>query len=418
MHERRCCKMLGTQISILVVLIILSALFSGIETALMSTNMIKVNSLVKQKRKGAEALHRIKQQPHKLIITILIGNNLVNIGAASFATVVFTGLFGSSGVGIATGVMTFLILVFGEITPKTFASQNAERISLIVARPVELLSFILSPLVKFFALISRFTSRLLGSKKEGQLSEEELKTIVTMGREEGILNKEAAEMMHNVLEFKGTKVTEVMTPDANIMMIDGKAKLKDVIEFVVKTPYSRYPVYSGNKDKIIGILDVDDVLRYTKNKKLDIGVKNIIRPAFFVPESKEVDDLLSEFEAKKLRLAIVVNEYGHVSGLVTVEDILEEIVGDIFDKSKRQSIYIKKVSDKLIRVDAKASVEEINKILHLGLKGKNFNTIAGFIEHKLQRIPKKGEKIKLKNITIEIDKVSEQGIEKVKIIRT
>ena len=409
--------MVGTQIAVLVILIFLSALFSGIETALMSLNMIKVNSLVKQKKKGSEALHRIKQNPNKLIITILIGNNLVNIGAASFATVIFTGLFGSSGVGIATGVMTFLILVFGEITPKTFASQNSERISLIVARPIELLSIILSPVVKVFAVISKIMSKLLGSKKEAQLSEEELKTIVTMGKDEGILNKEAAEMMQNVLEFKGTKVTDVMTPDANIEMINGQEKLKDVIDFVVKTPYSRYPVYVGNKDKITGILDVDDVLRYVKNKKLGVKVKNIVRKAYFVPESKEIDDLLSELESEKMPLAIVVNEYGHVSGIVTVEDILEEIVGDIFDKSKRQSVYIKKVSDKLIRIDAKVSVEEINKLLHLGLKGERFHTLAGFIEHKLEKIPKKGEKIKLRNVIIEIDKVDKQGIKSVKVIK-
>lgn len=410
--------MLQTQIIILLILILFSALFSGIETALMSLNMIKVKSLVKQKKKGAETLHRIKQNPHKLIITILIGNNVVNIGAASLATVIFTNLAGSSGVGIATGVMTFLILVFGEITPKTFASQNAERVSLLVARPIEFLSYILSPLVKIFEVISQVMTKLLGSKKEKEISEEELKTIVTMGREEGILTKEAAEMMHNVLEFRGTKVTEVMTPKASVEMIDGNSKLKDIIDFVVKTPYSRYPIYSENEDKIIGILDVDDVLKHAKNKKLNVKVKDIDRPVFFVPESKEIDDLLSEFENKNIPLAVVVDEYGKVSGLVTVEDILEEIVGDIFDKSKRESVYIKKIGDKLIRADARASVEEINKILHLGLKEMNFNTIAGFVESRLQRVPKKGEKIKLKNITIEVDEVTKQGIKSVKIIKS
>jgi CBS domain containing-hemolysin-like protein len=409
--------MLQTQLAILVVLILFSALFSGIETALMSLNMIKVNTLVKQNKKGSKALYRIKQNPHKLIITILIGNNLVNIGAASFATVVFTNLFGSSGIGISTGVMTFLILVFGEITPKTFATQNAERVSLIVARPVELLSIILSPIVKIFEYIAKFMSKLLGSKKEEKLSEEELKTIVTMGAKEGILNKEAAEMMHNILEFRGTKVTDVMTPDINIEMLDGKKKLKDVIDFIVKSPYSRYPVYLESKDKVIGILDVDDVLKYTKSGKLDIVVKSIVRPPFFVPESKEIDDLLTEFEGKKIPLAIIVDEYGDISGLVTVEDILEEIVGNIFDKSKRENVYIKRINDKLIRVDAKASVEEINELLHLGLKEGRFDTIAGFIEHKLQRIPKKGEKIRLKNITIEIDEATNQGIKSVKIIK-
>ena len=165
-------------------------------------------------------------------------------------------------------------------------------------------------------------------------------------------------------------------------------------------------------------MDVDDFLKCVKNKKLNVKVKNIVRPAYFVPESKEIDDLLTDFEGKETPMAVIVDEYGTVHGLVTVEDILEEIVGEIFDKSQRESIYIKKTSDKLIRVDAKASVEEINKILHLGLKKQHFETIAGFIEHKLQRIPKKGEKIHLKKVTIEVDKVTKQGIKSVKIIRS
>ena len=406
-----------TDILILFVLIIFSALFSGIETALMSVNMIKVNSLLKQKKKGSEALYRIKQDPHKLIITILIGNNLVNIGSASFATVVFTNLFGSSGVGIATGVMTFLILVFGEITPKTFAAQKSEKISLIVARPIEILSAILSPFVKFFGIISRAVTKLLGTKEEKQISEEELKTIVTMGRQEGVLSKEVAEIMSNVLEFEGTKAVQIMTPDIDVKMIDGDKKLKEVINFLIRTPYSRYPVYDGNEDNIVGILDVDDVLKYLKSNKMNIKVRKVVRPAYFIPESKEIDDLLIEFEDKDHPLAIVVDEYGHVSGLVTVEDILEEIVGDIFDKSKRKSVYIKKISNKLSRVDAKASIEEINRVLELDLKEVEFNTISGYIQQKLQRLPKKGDKIRLKNAVIEVDNVTKQGIKTVKVTK-
>ncbi|MFC1801365.1 CNNM domain-containing protein [Nanoarchaeota archaeon] len=406
-----------TQIIILVVLLFFSAFFSGIETALMSLTMAKVNALVKQKKRGAHVLHRIKQKPKELIITILIGNNLVNIGAASLATVVFTDLFGSKGLGIATGVMTFLILVFGEITPKTLATQNAQRISLLVARPIEWLYYLLLPVVIVFELVTRVTSFILGSKKEKEISEEEIKTIVTMGQAEGILSQEAAEMMHNVIEFEDTKVTEIMTRKSQIAMVDSQSKLKDVLNFVVKSPYSRFPIYSKTRDKVIGILDVDDVLKYAKNKKLDTKVKNLARKTFFVPESKEIDDLLSEFEKKKMTMAIVVNEHANVSGLVTIEDILEEIVGDIFDKSLRKSVHIKKVNKKLIRVDARASVEEINKELHLGLKEAHFDTLAGFIEHKLKRIPKKGEKIKLKKVTLVIDQVTKQGIQKVKILK-
>ncbi|MBU0530339.1 MAG: hemolysin family protein, partial [Nanoarchaeota archaeon] len=296
-------------------------------------------------------------------------------------------------------------------------TQNAERMSLVVARPIEILSIIIWPIVKFFELIARGMSRLLGSRKEKHLSEEELKSIVTMGRDEGILSKDAARIMHNVLRFERKKVINIMTPKVSMHMLDGDAKLGDVLNFIIKSPYSRFPIYEENKDKIIGILDVDDILKYIKSNRLGVRIKNISRPPLFVPESKDVDDMLADFEGKKTPVAIVVDEYGYVIGLVTLEDVMEEIVGDIFDKSRKSSVYIRKESENLIRVDAKASVEEINKALHLGLEEKHFNTIAGFVEGKLQRIPKRGEEIKLKNITIIVDQVTDQSIKSVKIVR-
>ncbi len=402
-------------IAILAVAILFSAFFSGVETALMSLNMAKVKALANQGKKGSKALYRIKQNPHRLIITILVGNNLVNIFAASLATVIFTEMFGSNGMGIATGVMTFLILVFGEIVPKTIAINKAEKVSLIVAGPIEALSYVLSPLIGFLDVISRTLSRIAGSKDEAQLSDEELKTIVTMGKEEGLLSSEAAEMMHNVLEFEG-RVTKIMTPEPDVKMIDGKKSLRNIISYVVKMPYSRYPVYLKNKDNVVGILDVDDVLKYVKNKKLSAKAKDVARKAYFVPESKEIEDLFSEFENKKIPLAIVVDEYGSVSGLVTLEDILEEIVGDIFDKSKGAKSYVKKIGKNILRVNAKANINDINKLIDLGLREKQFTTVAGFIEHRLQRIPQKGEKMILKKASIEISEVTGRGIKEV-IIR-
>jgi len=408
--------MLGTQITILVVLLIFSGLFSGIETALMSMNQIKVKSLVKQGKKGSAVLYRLKQKPHKLIITLLIGNNIVNIGAASLATVIATDLFGSSGIGIATGVMTFLVLIFGEITPKTFASQNPEKVSLIAARPIELLSILLTPFVWFFEKISNIMLKFLGSKGEEALSEAELETIVTMGRKEGLLEKEAADIMHNVLKFGGTTAKEIMTPKIDMIIIDGNKKLSEVLDLIVKTPYSRYPV-SIEENKIEGILDIDDVLKQVRDKKLNKKVKAILRPILFVPESKEIDDLLTEFEGKEVPMAVVVDEYGAIEGLVTVEDILEEIVGDIFDKSKAKNLYFKKLEENIIKVNAKAPIDDLNKTLKLGIKPGQFNTIAGYIQDRLQRIPHQGEKIKLRNAIIEIGEVTRQGIKTVKIIK-
>ena len=405
-----------SQIFILAGLIILSGLFSGTETALMSVSRLKVKALFEQGRRGSGALKRIKEDPHRLIITILIGNNIVNIGAAAWATKLFTDAFGSMGVGIATGVMTFLILIFGEITPKTYAASNAEPIALFVAKPVEMLSWLLFPLVWMFGKISRAMNKLFGGKNTEKVSEEELRALVTMGREEGILSEEAAEMMENVLKFEGTKVTEVMTPEADIKMIDGDARLKDVIDYIVKQNFSRYPIYEGKHNNIIGILDVDDVLKFMKNNRLDAQIKEMKRPAYFVPESKEVDDLLDELEGNDLPMAIIVDEYSTIEGLVTVEDILEEIVGEIFDKSKKTSLFIKKLNDNTVRVDARAPVDEVNKALSIGIKeGRSFETIAGYVEWKLERIPEKGAKIKLKKAIIEVDEVTKQGIKSVKI---
>ncbi|MCK5449701.1 HlyC/CorC family transporter [Candidatus Pacearchaeota archaeon] len=408
--------MLEIQIITLIGLIFLSAFFSGTETALMSLNSVKVKSLVKQQKKGSEVLYRLKQNPHRLIITILVGNNLVNIGAAALATAFFINLLGSVGIGIATGAITFLILVFGEIIPKTFASQNAEKISLTVAKPVEILSFIFFPLVWFFERISGIMLKLLGSKEEAEVSRTELETIVALGLKEGILEKDAAEIMHNVLRFEGTTVQEIMTPKVEMLTVDGNKKLSKVLDYIVKTPHSRYPV-SIKENEIIGVLDIDDVLKQVRDKKLGKKVKDLVRPIIFVPETKEIDDLLTEFEGKEVPMAIVVDEYGDIEGLVTVEDILEEIVGNIFDKSKTKNIYFKKLNDKSIIVDAKIPIDKLNKSLDLGIRGKQYNTLAGYIEHKLQRIPKRGEKIKLKNAIIEVREVTRQGIKSVNITK-
>lgn len=408
---------LGTQILILIILLVLSGFFSGIETALMSVSRIKIESLLRQKKRGSKTLQKIKSDPDKLIITILIGNNLANISAASLATVIFTNLFGSSGIGIATGIMTFLILIFGEITPKTLAAEHAVPISLFVAKPIQILEFILTPIVKIFSLITRGISKLFGSKKQILISESELTTTISLGLQAGIINKDAAKMMHNIMEFENLKVNEIMTPEANIKLIDGEKKLKETLNYIIKTPFSRYPVYSKTKDEIVGIIDVDDVLKHLKNKSINIKTKKIAKPAFFIPESKQIDSLLLEFQEKKNPMAIVVDEYGHLSGIVTVEDILEEIVGDIFNKGQRKSAFIKQVKKNTLIASGKTSIEEINKRLDLNLKEKNFNTLTGLIEHKLQKIPKKGEILKLKKITIKIQKVTKQGIQSVKVYK-
>jgi len=408
---------LQLNILILCVLVIFSAIFSGMETALMAIGRVKINSLVEQKKTGSKSLQRIKENTDKLIITILIGNNLINISAASFATVTFMELFGSRGIGIATGIMTFMILVFGEIAPKTFAAQNAEKVSLIVARPLEILMKILFPVVWFFKLLTGFVSKLSGSKGDQKLSEEDLKSFLTMGRKEGVIDKDEAEMMHNILDFKDVKVDEVMTHEDEVDMIDGDKTVSEMLAFIVKSPFSRYPVYLKERDNVIGIIDVDDILKVVHEKKTRKKIKTIVKDVLFVPESKDVDDLLSDLDNRNEKIALVVNEYEDVIGLVSIEDILEEIVGDVFDKSNRRSAYLKKINEKLFKTKAKISLEELNKILNINLVSETSNTLGGFIQDKIERIPEVGEKIKHRRLIFEIESVTKKGIDMVKIIR-
>jgi putative hemolysin len=406
--------MLQNQIILLAVFIALSAFFSGAETALISLNAIKIKSLLKQKRRGSKTLSKLKDNPHRMLITILIGNNIVNIAAASLATVMFAQIFGSAVVGISTGIMTLLLLIFGEITPKTIAASNAENVALRAAPIIYWLSIIISPLVWIFEKFSRFINVVFGIKNNDKLSEEELKTVVTMGRKEGILEKEAAEMMHNVIRFGETTAREIMTPDVNIVKVDGERTVKEVIDFIVKTPYSRYPVFHLQEDEIIGIIDIDDILKQIKLKKLSTKIKKIVRPVTFIPETKEIDDLLTELEGQEVPMAMVVDEFGSIEGLVTVEDILEEIVGDIFDKSKVKELNISG-DEKEVIVDAKTPIDEINKAFALGIEGDHYNTLGGYITEELGKIPRKGEKIKLRKATLEVKKATKREIQKIKI---
>jgi putative hemolysin len=401
-------------IFVLGMLLVLSGIFSGVETALTSVSLIKAKALAKQGKFGAKSLLRLKLRPHRMIITVLIGNNLVNIGAAAYATVVFIELFGNSGVGIATGVMTFLILVFGEITPKTFAVQNSVAISLIASKPIEYLSILLYPFVVLFGLISQFVTRTFSTKTGKKLSEEEIRSIVIVGRKEGILSKDIAEMMENVLEFEGRRVSSIMIPSSKVSMIDGNKKLNDVLDELIESPYTRFPVYEKDRSNIVGILNVDDLLIHVKNRKTNLEVKDYARKAYFVPASREIDDLLVDFEKTKRHLAIVVSELGDFLGIVSIVDIMEEIVGDIFDKSISND-KLRKLRASSLVIDAQTPFDNLVRAYNLDEDYEG--SVAGYIIEELKRIPKKGEKIRVGSVTIEVNEVDNKKIESVRIIR-
>lgn len=315
------------EIIVLIILITLSAFFSGVELATMSISLLKIRTLVKLNKPGAKSLYRIKRSPNRLLITILIGNNLVNIAAASLVTVMATEIFGAAGAGIAVGVTTLLILFFGEITPKTFAVQNAEKISLSIAKPLEILMFMLFPLVVIFEYFTRFLGRFSSKKK--MLSEDELRAIVTISKEEGLVDREAMEMIHSVLDFEETRVSKILTPRKWIVMLDENLSVTEAVEKIKSLPYDRFPIYRYSEDNVVGVIDNLDIIRNLGNrrKKLkDIAIKPI-----FVSNDDYIDAVLLKFKTRGRKMAIVMDNK-KVQGIVTLQDVIEEIIGDIFEK--------------------------------------------------------------------------------------
>ncbi len=410
---------MDAEIVILIILVVLSGTFSGIEIAIFSLSDIKVRNLVKQGRKGAKTLKKLKENPHKLLITILVGNNLVNVGASALATVIVTEALGSSSVGfslgVATGLMTFILLVFGEITPKAFAHQNAEKISLFFAKPISILSRIQSPVIWLLEKITGFIIKIMGGEpQKGVITVDELRTTISVGAEEGVIKKDEEEMIHKLFDFGSTSVEEIMIPRIDMFCLGVDTKIKDVLKVIPENRYTRIPVYKERRDNIIGILYVKDIIKYI-GKKDDISIESVVRSTFIVPETKNLNLLLKEFRKKRTHMAIVVDESGGVAGLVTLEDILEEIVGEIYDETDAKETLIKSVADKSFEVEGKTEIDDINKILKLDLHEEHFNTIAGYIIHKLGRIPGKGEKFRLDRIDVTVLDADDQKIRKLKI---
>lgn len=319
-------------ILILFVLILLSAFFSAAESALTSIHYVKVKTLLKKGKPGSKILYALKKKPQAMIITILIGNNIVNILASGLSAIIFLEWFGSKGLALSAGVMIFLILTFGEIVPKTLALQNSQKFALFSATPIYYLSFIFYPIIKFYHILIRLINKIVKHKVEKKISEEELKVILSLSKDEGILSKEASKIMQKIVDFEDTKVKRVMTRKENMKIIDGDLSIKKATKIITKKGYSRFPVYLYEENNIVGVVDVDDVL---KNIDSDQKIKDILRPVEFISQDREIGDILYDFEDKSVLMAIVVDGSGEVIGLVTVEDILEEILGNIFDKSNR-----------------------------------------------------------------------------------
>jgi len=383
--------MLFDQIVVLIVLLLLSGFFSSAETALFSISKVKAIHIAKQKGKTNELIKKMKDNPHRLLSTILIGNNVVNVGASAIATAITMKLVASNAVGIATGIMTFIILIFGEIFPKSIATRNNILIARIVIYPIYWCSILFYPVIKFLDFIPILTGKI---KKKPVITEKELLTFVEVVEEEGEIKEEERLLIHNIFEFDDTNASEIMTPRADMFVIDADEELK--MEEVVKSGFTRIPVIDGDIDHVIGILNVKDLLLHHAISDDAIDVRKIMREPYFVPENKKLDNLLQQFKKRKQHMAIVVDEHGGVSGLITLEDALEEIVGEIVDETDIVEPHIVRLNNNEWRVLGKSEIDEVNEKIAMNIPDtREYDTFSGFILDQIGRIPREKEEIPL-----------------------
>lgn len=405
----------------LFVLVILSGLTSATETAIISVNRIKVKQKADEGSSSAQILENLLSHPGRFLGTVLFLNNLINIGAASLATS-FAGRLGlPAPTAIATGVMTFIILVFGELTPKTLAVQKADSLALTLAKPLNIIDKMLYPLIRGLIMITNVILRIFGVKTMTQgplVTEEEIRTMVSVGEEEGVIQEQERKMIDSIFEFGDTIVKEIMVPRVDMVAAEKNVPVSKILGMVMHEGFSRIPIYDKSIDNVTGIVYARDLLTHYSKGKPKITVSKIIRPAFYVPETKKVIDLLKELQRRKTHMAIVVDEYGGTAGLVTIEDMLEEIVGEIFDEYDLEEVLIERIDENNIRVDAKVDLDEINEVLEIDLPEADYESIGGFVFNLFGKIPAAGEKIDYNDLTFTVEKVLKRRMSKILITKT
>jgi putative hemolysin len=408
----------AVQILLFILCVILSAFFSSSEVALISITRAKVRTLVNEGKHGSEALAALKEKPDRLLITILIGNNIVNVAAAALATAIAIRVFGDIGVGIATGLVVIILLVFGEIGPKIYATRASDSFVLWVAPIIHFLSRILTPVIW---LVERVSPKFgMGETGEQVVTEEEIKEWIDVGKEEGTLEQGEQDMLYSVLEFADTTAREIMTPRVDVIAMEDTVSFEEAIRIFNETGFSRIPVYHDQIDNITGILNVKDVFSAMVSHRKDSTIKEVMYDPMFVPETKKIDDLLKELQVHRVQMAIVLDEYSSFVGIVTVEDILEEIVGDILDEFDKEEPDVQTISDGVFVIDAQMWVDDVNERLEIDLPiDESYETIGGLIIDRLGHIPMHpGEKVEMNEgkITLVVLQMHGRRIVKVKVI--
>ena len=407
------------QLVILVILLALSAFFSSAETALTTVNRLRIRALVDDGDARAITLSKVIDDPGKLLSAILIGNNIVNISASSIATLLATEFFGSAGAGIATGVMTLLVLIFGEITPKTMASLKAEKIALKYAKTVYAIMLVFTPLIFILDLLSGGILQLFGvdpDKRDDSVTEEDLRTIVEAGHEDGVLESEEHKMINNVFDFGDHQAKDIMVPRVDMCFLKLNATYEDFMELYREEKFTRIPVYEETRDNVVGILNVKDLLLYNP-KEQEFHVKDFLREAYYTYEFKNTSELMMEMRKNSISIAIVLDEYGATAGLVTLEDLLEEIVGDIRDEfDEAEAEEVQQLGEREYLVEGACKLEDLNDMIGLGIESEDYDSIGGIVIEALQHLPAEGEEVTTENGTrLVVEKIDKNRIEKVHI---
>ncbi|WP_110113837.1 hemolysin family protein [Bacillus sp. CGMCC 1.16541] len=403
-----------SQIGLLTILIFLSAFFSSAETAFSSVNKIRLKNYVDEKRRGSKKALYIAENFDRALSTILIGNNVVNIAASSISAKVAIDLFGgNTALVISTVLMTIIILIFGEVLPKSFAKEHAESFTLTISSVLFFLIRILTPITYLLVLLKTFVSRLFTSKEPvPSVTEEEIKVMVDLSEEEGVIDNKEKELVHRSLDFNDILVGEILKPRIDVIAVEVNQSIEEVRDMFLEERYSRVPVYEDNIDNIIGILSEREFLSHLVQGK-EVNIRELVRDPLFVVESMKISTLLPELQKNKVHMAIVVDEFGGTSGIVTLEDILEEIVGEIWDEHDEKVKIVHQIDERNFEFNAELPLDEFVKFVNIAEPESTYHTLGGWIFEQFERIPSEGDTFEYAHLTFIVREVENRRIRKV-----
>ncbi|MBI4823710.1 MAG: HlyC/CorC family transporter [Nitrospirae bacterium] len=409
---------------IIILSLLAIAILSSAEASIIAFNKLRLRSLIEKGSSSAKALERILERHDKLFSAVILSGNLFTILATSIGTAMAVNMLGKDyGIVTATAILTFLTVVFGELAPKTFAVTHSEKVALSFAKPLELYIKLISPLIWIFNASSNLLLKVCKVKERPfapSITEEEIKTILKIGKEEGAIEEEERKMLHRVFEFGDKMASEVMVPRTEIIAISEHATAKDALQLVSEQGYSRYPVIKDTIDNITGILYVKDILIKMSEAEINgMLITDLMREAYYIPENKMVSELLDEMQKKKFQIAIVVDEYGGTAGLITLEDIIEEIVGGLQDEFEALEAVkdIEIIDERTFIVTGQTSLDEVNELVGAELKSEEFHTIGGFVFGLFGRLPHVGEQVRFHNLRFLILDMEDKKIAKLRITR-